>query len=370
MMHAPPISLLPHYDAQVANGALRPDASQRAAATALDGLLQQITGTVKPNHRHWAFWRRTAKPSQGLYLWGDVGRGKSMLMDMFVATIKETKKTRRIHFHAFMLDVHRRLFSFRQHHTGDVMERVIAEIAGESEILCLDEFQVSDVTDAMILARLFAGLMDAGTVVVFTSNRRPRDLYLNGLQRDQFLKFVDLLEKRIRIVGVESPTDYRLQQLRAMKQTYMYPRDGLADDFLMESWMVLTNNAASDPLRLEVQGRILRVDKHYQGIAWFTFGELCVRPLGASDYLMLAKLCHTILLQGIPQLGPEYRNEAKRFVTFIDTLYDHRVKLIATAATAPDAIYAAGDGNFEFQRTASRLFEMQAEAYWQLPHIA
>ncbi len=360
------------YDIHVANGRLRHDPSQRLAALAFESLLQELIGTKEtPPTPWWAFWRRHPKPlAPGIYLWGDVGRGKSMLMDMFVEVISKTKKTHRIHFHAFMMDVHRRLFVFRQHHSDDVMQRVIDEIAHEQIILCLDEFQVSDVTDAMILARLFSGLMDAGVVVIFTSNRRPRDLYLNGLQRDQFLKFVDLLEQRIRIVSLESNTDYRLQQLRAMKQTFMYPRDGIADDFLMESWAALTGNAASNPLRIEIQGRVLRVDKHYRGIAWFTFGELCMRPLGANDYLTLAKLCHTILLQGIPQMGPDLRNEAKRFVTLIDTLYDQRVKLIATAATPPDAIYPAGDGSFEFHRTASRLYEMQSEAYFMLPHIA
>ncbi len=370
MSQAQPMSLIENYDAAVASGSLHADAGQRAAALALEHLLQEILGTAPAPTAGWKFWKRRSKPSLGLYLWGDVGRGKSMLMDMFVSLVQKTKKTRRVHFHAFMLDVHRRLFAFRKHHSGDVMEQVVAELAGEARILCLDEFQVTDVTDAMLLARLFAGLMNHGVVVVFTSNRKPRDLYLGGLQRDQFLKFVDLLEAKINIVSLESDTDYRLQQLRAMRQTFMHPRDGDADDFLMESWAALTGNAPSDPLRLEVQGRTLRVDKHYKGIAWLTFGELCVRPLGANDYLTLAKVCHTILLQGIPKLSPELRNEAKRFVTLIDTLYDHRVKLIATAATPPDDIYPTGDGSFEFHRTASRLHEMQSEAYLALAHLA
>ena len=370
MSQAQPISLIENYDAAIAQGQLRPDAGQRTVALALDQLLREILGTPPAPTARWKFWNRCAKPSRGLYIWGHVGRGKSMLMDMFVGLISKTTKTRRVHFHAFMLDVHRRLFVFRQHHRGDAMEQVIAELASESRILCLDEFQVTDVTDAMLLARLFSGLMDHGMVVLFTSNRKPRDLYIGGLQRDQFLTFVAMLEARIRIISLESDTDYRLQQLRAMQHTFRHPRDGDADDFLLESWKNLTNNAPSEPLQLEVQGRIIRVDKHYHGIAWLTFGELCVRPLGANDYLALAKLCHTVFLQGIPKLSPEYRNEAKRFVTLIDTLYDHRVKLIATAATAPDEIYPAGDGSFEFQRTASRLHEMQSETYLALAHIA
>ncbi len=313
------------------------------------------------------------KPSveaNGLYLWGDVGRGKSMLTDMFVSAIKSQRKTRRVHFHAFMLEVHQRLHAFRQVASEErLMPQLIEAIASECSVLCLDEMQVHDVTDAMILSKLFFGLMDAGIAVLFTSNRPPRELYQGGLQRDQFLKFVDVLEARIPIVELTSPTDYRLQQLKSMERTYCYPCDAAADDFLLDSWNRLTGGAESEPLRIDVQGRTLRVDKHSQGIAWLTFDELCVRPLGANDYIQLAKVCHTVLLQGIPALSPEYRNEAKRFVTLIDALYEARVKLIATAATAPEDIYPAGDGNFEFHRTVSRLMEMQSETYLALPHL-
>ena len=309
------------------------------------------------------------KATSGLYLWGNVGRGKSMLMDMFVEVIKKTKKTRRIHFHAFMLDVHKRLFAYRRTDPGEALERIIQEIAREVEVLCLDEFQVSDVADAMILARLFSGLMDAGVVTVFTSNRPPKELYQGGLQRDQFLKFVDVLMARTPMVELNGPEDYRLTQLKAIARSYMYPRDAKADDFLLASWKTLTGGVPSEPIKLSNEGRILHVDKQVNGIAWFTFPELCVRPLGASDYLMIARLYHTVLLQGIPRLAPEDRNEAKRFVTLVDALYDHRVKLIATAETAPHDIYAHGDGTFEFHRTVSRLIEMQSEAYLGLPHI-
>jgi cell division protein ZapE len=255
------------------------------------------------------------------------------------------------------------LFAYRQSKSEDVLTQVVVDLAAEARLLCLDELQVTDVTDAMILARLFAGLMEAGVSVVFTSNRHPRDLYQGGLQREQFLKFVDLLEAQLPIHKLQGGSDYRLAKLKAMKHTYTYPRNAAADDFLLERWAVLTENQPSEPLRIEVDGRILRVDKHCHGVAWLTFAELCVRPLGASDYLELTSYCHTLILQGIPRLTREDRNEAKRFVTLIDTLYDHRIKLIATAETPPEGIYEAGDGTFEFARTVSRLIEMQSETY-------
>lgn len=364
-------SLISAYEQQLASGTVRADSGQRRAAEALEKLLQALNGDApaasKP--RLFGLIGGKDKPKSGIYLWGDVGRGKSMLMDLFVDVARQCKKTRRVHFHAFMLDVHKRLFTYRQNGKGDVMEQVITEIARETQVLCLDEFQVSDVADAMILARLFSGLMDAGVTTVFTSNRPPRQLYQGGLQRDQFLKFVAVLEARTTMVELNGPEDYRLTQLKTIARSYMYPRDGEADDFLLGSWNMLTGKAPSEPLRLENDGRILRVDKQAHGVAWFTFGELCLRPLGASDYLMIARLFHTVLLQGIPKLAAEDRNEAKRFVTLIDALYDHRVKLIATAATAPEGIYEHGDGTFEFHRTVSRLHEMQSETYLGLPHI-
>lgn len=365
--------LLSYYEQLVKDGLLRTDTGQHHAVTALDGLLEQVA-TAPAAAGFSLFGLRKAVPQKagGLYLWGDVGRGKSMVMDLFVDVLKKLKLTRsvrRVHFHAFMLDVHKRMFVNRQR-GGDAVEQVIHEIASEMQVLCLDELQVTDVADAMILARLFAGLMDNGVTVVFTSNRPPRELYQGGLQRDQFLKFVDLLEQRIPIVELGGAIDYRLAQHKSLTRRYVYPLDDAADDFLLASWKALTGGDASEPLRLEHEGRILRVDKQAHGIAWFTFDELCARPLGASDYLMIARLFHTVVLQNIPKLGPEYRNEARRFVTLIDALYDHRVKLLATAATAPDDMYPQGDGTFEFHRTVSRLHEMQADSYLELAHIA
>ncbi len=373
MSQAQPESYLATYDAAVTSGDIRADAAQRKAALAFEHLFQQLT-TGAPKPKRGLFARKTAVSSApGLYVWGDVGRGKSMLMDLFVATVKKhsalAPHIRRVHFHAFMLDVHKRLFAYRTQARGEVIAEVIRELAGDVRILCLDELQVTDVADAMILARLFAGLMDAGVTVLFTSNRPPRELYQGGLQREQFMKFVDLLLARVPIISIDSPEDYRLAQLKAMKQTYRFPRDETADDFLLTSWQTLTHGAETEALRVEVNGRILRIDKYAHGVAWLTFAELCMRPLGASDYLELCNLCHTLILQGIPRLTREDRNEAKRFVTLIDTLYDHRVKLIATAETAPNEIYESGDGTFEFARTVSRLMEMQSEAYLALAKI-
>lgn len=364
-----PQGFIAHYEAALAHGRIRADVAQRQAAERLEQLYQELVhGKPAPRRRLLALRAAPERPS-GLYLWGDVGRGKSMLMDLFVESIKDDCATRRMHFHAFMREVHRRLFAYRQLQSTDVMAQVIAELAGEFTLLCLDELQVSDVTDAMILSRLFEGLMEAGVCVVFTSNRPPSELYQGGLQREQFLKFVDLVVARLPILKIDSPHDYRLAQLRAMKQTYVYPRDAAADQFLMQSWEALTHGLPNEPLNIEVDGRILKVQKHTHGVAWLTFAELCMRPLGAGDYLELCSYCHTILLQGIPKLTREERNEAKRFVTLIDTLYDHRVKLIATAETAPEGIYEAGDGTFEFARTVSRLMEMQSEAYLAAPKI-
>ena len=364
-------SPLARYRACIAAATLAPDPAQEAAITALHALYQAI---LQPKPQKKGLHRLFAAPAataQGLYLWGGVGRGKSMLMDIFVESVKKLYPTRRIHFHAFMLDVHKRLHVLRQIAShDDRIPILVRDLASETRILCLDELQVTDVTDAMILSRLFSGLLEAGVAIVFTSNRPPSDLYQGGLQREQFLSFVALIEKSLRVLELQSPHDYRLKQLQAMRRTYVYPRDGAADDFLMESWASLTGNASSARLVLEVQGRSLFVEKQAHGVAWLTFGELCVRPLGAADYLTLAKVFHTILLQGIPQMNPDLRNESRRFVTLIDALYDHRVKLIATAAVAPELLYPSGDGAFEFARTTSRLIEMQSEQYLALGHIA
>ncbi|OYW13929.1 MAG: hypothetical protein B7X02_01140 [Rhodospirillales bacterium 12-54-5] len=367
MIQALQHGFLEKYQARVAAGKLTPDAAQAKAVQAMSRLYESLLVVGKPKKSR--FFKRKKPSESGLYLWGEVGRGKSMLMDLLVESISPQLPTRRAHFHAFMLDIHRRLFAFRQMSQADPLPKVIAEIASECRVLCLDEMQVHDVADAMILSRLFEGLLAAGVCAVFTSNRPPEGLYQGGLQRDQFEGFIALLNATLPIVKLDGATDYRREQHKAFENHYVYPRNGEADEFLLNVWSQLTDGAPSSPLRIEVQGRTLRVDKHACGVAWLTFAELCVRPLGASDYLALIAQVHTVLLQGIPQLKVEDRNEAKRFVTLIDTLYDHRIKLFATAETPPEGIYAHGDGTFEFARTVSRLIEMQSDEYVALAKI-
>ncbi len=370
-----PCSPLQTYEARIAAGELREDPAQRALAQCFQTFferLQVVLDAPRPNLLRRLFGAPVHdEHAMALYVYGEVGRGKTMLMDMFYQCLPNTWHKRRIHFHAFMRDIHSRMHAWRQLHEGeqDLLPRIVEDYAEDIHILCLDEFQVTDVTDAMILSRLFTLLLEDGVAVIITSNRHPRDLYQGGLQRDQFLKFVDLVEKRMEIVSLDSPTDYRMQQIAALESTYVYPLGEAADDFLLQSWSTITNYAQSDPITIDVNGRKLEIEKHHSGVAWFTFEELCVRPLGAHDYIELARVCHTLFLQSIPQMRAEDRNEAKRFVTLIDVLYEHKVKLIATAAVEAEALYPKGDGTFEFQRTVSRLHEMQSAGYLALAHI-
>jgi cell division protein ZapE len=308
----------------------------------------------------------------GMYIWGGVGRGKTMLMDLFYDHTAVINK-KRIHFHAFMQDIHARIHRLRQDESQylaihNPVDTAAKHIASEADLLCLDEFQVTDVADAMILGQLFTNLFQLGVVVVITSNRPPKDLYLNGLQRERFLAFIALIEEMIDVVELDSKEDYRLRQLKALKQTYMHPLGKKADEFLQTSYKQLTHQGICTPITLDIQGRELKIRQSCGDVAMFSFAELCEQPLGAADYLTIASEFHTILLSDIPILTPESRNEAKRFVTLIDAFYDHQVKLICTAAAKPEKLYPKGDGAFEFDRTVSRLAEMQSERYFALPH--
>jgi len=308
-------------------------------------------------------------PRCGAYIWGDVGRGKSMLMDMFYNLVPIPNK-RRLHFHAFMQDVHARLHRLRQAKSStDLLKQVVEELSSEFHLLCLDEFQVHDVTDAMILSRLFRALFQKGVLVIFTSNREPKNLYLNGLQRDQFLPFIELLEGHVEIIELLGRTDYRLEQIKALKQVFFHPLGFKADKFLLDSYLALTRGNTTSSMMLEINERKLEVKRVAGGVAWFSFAELCEEPLGAGDYLEIASKFHTILLKDIPRLSPEKRNEAKRFVTLIDALYESKTNLICTADTAPEDLYPEGDGSFEFARTVSRLKEMQSESYLEISHV-
>lgn len=376
------------YDALIRAGVLRADVAQASAIARLQGFFDSLRetppttapATIAEPAASPVSWLRglfggtrhsaAAAAASGVYLWGDVGRGKSMLMDLLYDTIHHPKK-RRVHFHAFMQDIHARIHGWRQlRPKDDLLARVAKDIAGETRLLFLDEMQVHDITDAAILSRLFTLLFGHGVRAVFTSNRPPQDLYLHGIQREQFLPFIGLIQSRLDVIELRSDTDYRLEQLQAMQTTYVHPLGEDADDFIYASWQTLTQGQQAEPVLLHVQGRRIRIDKAACGVAWLTFAELCERPLGAADYLEIAALFHTLIVQNVPELSPEKRNEAKRFVTLIDTLYEHKVKLIASADAPPYGLYPGGDGSFEFQRTVSRLLEMQSERYLALEHVS
>lgn len=381
---------LPAYRAKLAAGEIKPDSAQELAAEKLQSLHMALAG-YRPSSGETGWLARFgfrskgenpafawsppdavgAEPKQGLYIFGDVGRGKSMLMDLFFQTATIPGK-RRVHFHEFMRDIHADIHRWRKSEhrkEADPIPKLARSIAAEAWLLCLDELQVTDIADAMIVGRLFQALMDDGVVVVITSNRAPSDLYKDGLQRDRFLPFIDLIERRLDILQLDARHDYRLGRKRGLKVYHSPPGAG-ADRALDDAFARLTEGAAARPDSLTVHGRTIPVPLAAAGVARFAFSDLCGRPLGASDYLELASLYHTLILSGIPILGRENKDEARRFVTLVDALYEHKVTLICSAAALPEELYPAGIGAFEFQRTVSRLMEMQAEDYIQREHLA
>jgi cell division protein ZapE len=311
---------------------------------------------------------------RGLYMWGGVGRGKSMLMDLFFETVA-VENRQRVHFHAFMQEVHKRLHSFREavkagqaKETTDPLAALGRVITEKAWLLCFDEFHVTDIGDAMILGRLFETLFDHGVVVVATSNRPPQDLYKDGLQRETFLPFIAMIEDRLNIMELDAGVDYRLDKIQHM-DVYLTPADSDTEARLNEDFENLSIGARARPVTLTVQGREILIPKVAEGVAMVGFEELCAQPLGPGDYLEIARSFHTLILKGIPILGPEKRNEAKRFVTLIDALYEARVNLICSAEAPANALYTKGDGAFEFERTVSRLMEMRSAEYIALAHI-
>ena len=356
------------YDALVAAGELRTDPEQRAAATRLDTLAAELETPKRAGLFARLTGRGGASP-RGVYMFGDVGRGKSMMMDLFFANVGVERK-RRVHFSEFMLEVHGRIAIERRKEAGDPIAPVAAALAEETRLLAFDEMMVTNSPDAMILSRLFTALLEAGVTVVTTSNRAPADLYRNDLNREHFLPFIALIEARLDVVTLNGPIDYRRDRL-GQQNTWLVPNGPAATADLSAAFFRLTDHEVTEPIPAEdivVQGRTLHVPKTLKGVAVFSFRKLCGEARGAADYLAVARRYHTVILVGVPRLGPENRNEAARFVALIDALYEHKVKLLAAADAEPDALYPEGDGRFEFQRTVSRLEEMRSEDYLAQGH--
>jgi cell division protein ZapE len=381
-MDANPVAAgpLPAYRAQIAAGELSADSSQNLAAERLQSLFLALRGYDPAPSRQTGGGllgrllgrRRDDIPEErpnGLYLVGEVGRGKSMLMDLFFATAEVPRK-RRIHFHRFMQEAHARVFEWKTANPDgdDPIPPLADRIFGEAALLCFDEFQVNDIADAMILGRLFQALFARGTVVVATSNTAPDDLFKDQPGRDAFLPFIALLKHHLDVLVLDGARDWRRMRLRGMPTWYV-PPDARADRALDDAFAALTGNATPKEAKLMVMGRTLRVPLAAKGVARFDFETLCGQPLGAGDYLAIATHFHTLVLDAIPKLNPENYDRAKRFVTLIDSLYDHRVKLVASAEAAPDDLYQRGEGAKAFERTASRLVEMQSHDYLAMEHL-
>ncbi len=362
------------YSALIAAGELRPDLEQAAAAERLTVLQDELETAPKKGSLLWRLAGKKPAPPRGIYMWGGVGRGKSMLMDLFHDSVTGVAK-RRVHFHEFMLEVHARIRVERAKEQGDPILPVAQALAAEAKLLCFDEMVVNNSADAMIMSRLFTALIEGGMVIVTTSNRAPDQLYKDGLNREHFLPFIALIEARLDVVPLNGPNDYRLERLAGVK-IWHSPNGADATAAVREAFFKMTDYPPEDSANVPAAqldlggGRALHVPKSLKGVAVFSFKRLCAEARGASDYLAIARRYHTVFMVGIPKLGPENRNEAARFVTFIDALYEHKVKLIATADAAPADLYAAGDGRFEFDRTISRLMEMGSDEYLALGHGA
>lgn len=359
------------YRALIDAGELRPDPDQERAVAALDRLADELRPA--PRKGPWArLFGKPPPPPRGVYLWGGVGRGKSMLMDLAFEAIPAAAK-RRVHFHEFMLEVHERLRAERAKEEGDPIPPVARAIAAETRLLAFDEMVINNAADAMILSRLFGQLLDNRVTVVTTSNRPPGGLYLGGLNRELFLPFIELVERELEVVSLNGPTDYRLERLGGFPTWYV-PNGAEATAALSAAFFRLTDFSVEDRAKVPSEdipvqgGRMLHVPKSLKGVAVFSFRRLCGEARGAADYLAVARRYHSVILVGIPVMGPDRRNEAARFVTLIDALYEHKVKLLAAADASPDGLYPAGDGSFEFQRTVSRLIEMQSQDYLAAGH--
>ncbi len=348
-------SLRDTYQDLIETGKLRPDPAQEALMVEFDRIREALEQPVRKG-----LFRKAPEPPKGLYLWGGVGRGKSMLMDLFVQHL-DGIPARRVHFHAFMQEIHAAMHEARKTGVNDAIAPVAADVAETVRLLAFDEMQITDITDAMIVGRLFQALFSAGVVVVTTSNRVPDDLYKNGINREVFVPFIKLIQERMVVYELASPTDYRQDRL-AGTQVYFTPVNAASRAAMDGVWDDLAGGPGA-PLTLHVKGRKVVIPKFRNGMARAAFHDLCGQPLGAADYLALAEAVRVLLLDDIPRLGRSNFNEAKRFVTLVDALYEARVRLICSAAAQPEMLYLEGEGTFEFERTASRLREMQAEGW-------
>jgi cell division protein ZapE len=374
---------LANLAARRAAGEIHADPVQEKVVLRLQAIHDQLAAMANAQPIKTGFLARLGfghapKPPEGphgLYIWGSVGRGKSMLMDLFFADAPVAKK-RRVHFHEFMLEVQARLHRRRQELAArgappesDTIVPIAKEIAAETRLLCFDEFQVTNIADAMILGRLFETLFEEGITVIATSNRAPDDLYKNGLQRDRFMPFIELVKQRLEVLELGGSQDYRMGRLREL-DLYLTPLGAWATRKLDEAFRALSNGADGEPRVLRTQGRNVEVPRAAPGVAMAHFMDWCAKPMGAADFLCIADNFHTVIVAEIPRMGPDSKDKAVRFVTMIDTFYERKVKFICSAAANPGGLYPEGDGSFEFQRTVSRLMEMQSPEYLNLDHIA